>query len=100
MKIYGLFLSGLMLIIFTATCSNVPNRDTLEVTGTIEQQGMTSYQYGTHTLTGEGSFYALKSDAVDLDLYLGDEVTVTARKVEGYPLEGGPVLLNVLEVEE
>ena len=99
MKIYSLFLSGLVLLFFTATCSSVSPEDTVEATGIIEQQGMTSYQYGTHTLTGDETFYALKSDAVDLDLYLGEEVTVTGEKVEGYPLEGGPVFLNVLEVE-
>ena len=99
MKIYSLFLSGLVLLFFTATCSSVPKKDTIEATGIIEQQGMTSYQYGTHTLTGPDTFYALKSETIDLDLYLGEEVSITGRKVEGYPLEGGPVFLNVLEVE-
>lgn len=72
----------------------------MEVTGTIEQQGMTSYQYGTHTLTNDETFYALKSEKVDLDEYVGQKVTVTAEKIQGYPVDGGPEYLMVLKVRE
>lgn len=90
------------LLLFTATCQNTTSgNDPLQITGTIEQQGMTSYQYGTHTLTGEGDiFYALTSEVVDLDEYLGEEVTLRAEMVEGYPVDGGPDYLRVLEVRE
>lgn len=96
-----LFLSGLLLFFFTATCSNATqnDKDKMEITGTIEQQGMTSYQYGTHTLTNEETFYALKSEKVNLDNYLGETVTVIAEKISGYPVDGGPEYLMVLEVK-
>jgi len=100
MKTLAFLLSGFMLLFFTATCNNaVQQNDKMEITGTIQQQGMTSYQYGTHTISNEDTFYALKSENVDLDDYLDEEVTIVAEKIEGYPLEGGPVYLLVLEVK-
>ena len=95
-----LLLSGLFLFFFTATCSNATQTDKMEVTGTIAQQGITSYQYGTHTLTNDDTFYALKSEKVKLDDYLDQTVTIVAKKIPGYPLEGGPEYLMVLEVKE
>lgn len=95
-------LSGLFLVLFTATCNNATEKEqndtNMEVTGTIQQQGITSYQYGTHTLTNDETFYALRSEAVNLDDFIDEEVTIKARKIEGYPLEGGPEYLLVLEV--
>ncbi len=72
----------------------------MELTGTIQQQGITSYQYGTHTLSTDGTFYALKSEAVNLDDYTDQEVTILAKKIEGYPVDGGPEYLLVLEIVE
>ena len=97
MKILFNLTLGLFLLVFTATCSSTTN-NSVTVTGTIEQQGITSYQYGTHTFSGEGIFYALKSETIDLDQYLEKEVTIKAEKIEGYPVDGGPDYLLVLEV--
>ncbi len=88
------------LVVFTATCRNTQNTNQMEVTGTIQQQGITSYQYGTHTITNNETFYAIKSDVVDLDQYLNVEVTIVADKIEGYPVDGGPDYLRVLEVKD
>ena len=99
MKITLNLLTGIILAFFTATCNTGNNSSQLEVTGTIQEQGMTSYQYGTHTLTNKETFYAIKSDDVDLNDYLNQKVTVTAEKIEGYPIEGGPDYLRVLEVK-
>ena len=100
-----------LLLISAQTCNNTsktPNTNTtevntserMEITGTIEQQGMTSYQYGTHTITtADDEYYALKSEAIELDDYLNEEVTIVAEKIEGYPLSGGPDYLLVLEVK-
>ncbi|MDX1603277.1 MAG: hypothetical protein R3209_09405 [Salinimicrobium sediminis] len=99
-----------LLLISVQTCNNTsetPNTNTtevnserMEITGTIEQQGMTSYQYGTHTITtADDEYYALKSEAIELDNYLNEEVTIVAEKIEGYPLSGGPDYLLVLEVK-
>ena len=95
------FLSPLFLIFFfTATCSSTTTQqDTMEITGTIEPQGITSYQYGTHTISNEEQFYAIRSEVVDLDDYVGKTVTVTAEKIEGYPLEGGPDYLLILKIK-
>lgn len=103
MKSALIFFTGLFLFITLQTCNNnqeenQKNTDQMEVTGTIAQQGITSYQYGTHTLSNDDTFYALKSEAVNLDDYLDQEVTIRAKKIEGYPVDGGPDYLLVLEV--
>ncbi|MFD2518201.1 hypothetical protein [Salinimicrobium flavum] len=100
MKILLNFFAGFALFFFTATCNDTTTTGKMEITGTIEQQGITSYQYGTHTLTNEETFYALKSETVNLDDYLDREVTVVAEKIEGYPVDGGPDYLLVLELKE
>lgn len=90
---------GFILLFFAATCSSSVSDEQKEITGTIEEQGITSYQYGTHTLTTPDQFYALTSDAVDLNEYLDQEVTVVAEKVSGYPVDGGPEYFRVLKIK-
>lgn len=99
MKTLTFLLPGFMLFFFTATCNSTTQTDNMELTGTIQKQGITSYQYGTHTLSNDETFYALKSDTVDLDAYIDQEVTIIAEKIPGYPLEGGPEYLLVLKVK-
>ncbi|QED38597.1 hypothetical protein FK178_13100 [Antarcticibacterium arcticum] len=99
-------LTTLFLYFFTATCNNqttktsmeTPNK--IEVEGKIEAIGMTSWQYGTHTLTNDDTFYALRSEKIDLQQYEGKTVKVTATKVEGYPVDGGPEFLEVYSIKE
>lgn len=101
MKTLAYLISGFVLILFAATCNRATSQnDGMTVTGTIQEQGITSYQYGTHTLTNSDVFYAVKSDSLDLNDYLNREVTVRVRPIEGYPIEGGPEYLEVLEVVE
>lgn len=88
--------SGILLLFIAATCQNLDN--SIKVSGTLEKQGITTYQYGTHTLTTDGSFYALTSNTVDLEEYIGQEVSIKAEKIEGYPVDGGPEYLRVLEI--
>ena len=76
----------------------------LEVTGVLEKPEVTTYQYGTHAITDEasGNRYALQSQSVDLDAYVGERVTVSGAPVPGYQdgqVEGGPDLLRVDRVE-
>lgn len=97
--------TGLFLFFTVNTCNNnqetnQKNSDQMEITGTIQQQGITSYQYGTHTLTNDDTFYALRSEAVNLDDYVDQEVTIIAEKIEGYPVDGGPEYLLVYEIIE
>ena len=60
---------------------------------------MTTYQYGTHTLQTSDRKYALKSDRLDLNIFVGQKVTVKGSKVEGYPVENGPELISVTNVK-
>jgi hypothetical protein len=75
--------------------------------GTISKAEMTSYQYGTHQLTGicledtkqkENKIFALKSDKILLDNWMGKKVLIKGNKVKGYPLENGPELIEVINV--
>lgn len=112
MKTLSSFFFASLLMLFTATCGNVSeeedqsaaaviNETSMEITGIIQPQGMTSYQYGTHTITtANDEYYALKSEEIDLDDYVDKKVTVVAEKIDGYPLSGGPDYLLVLEVKE
>ncbi len=70
--------------------------------GTIQHPGMTTYMYGTHILvdlSGQTA-YALRSSSLDLSAYVNRFVDITGKKVSGYPLEGGPVLLDVETIKE
>jgi hypothetical protein len=71
----------------------------IEATGVIKKQVPTSYQYGTHTITNSGIFYALKSDTYNLDNYENQTVTIIGETITGYPMNGGPYYLNVIEVK-
>ncbi len=68
------------------------------LSGKLEKLGMSTFQYGTHTLTAEGRTYALKSSIQNLDSFVDKEVSVKGTKVEGYPVENGPELIDVDEV--
>ncbi|MBZ9628852.1 hypothetical protein LB450_12125 [Psychroflexus sp. CAK1W] len=70
-----------------------------EYKGLLQAQGITSYQYGTHTLQTKDSLYALKSERINLDNYIGKTITLTAEPIEGYPVDGGPGYLNVIGVK-
>jgi hypothetical protein len=76
--------------------NEIPN-DELVISGIISQQGITTYQYGTHTIDCIDSeiYYALESKTINLDDYLSKKVTIKAEKIPGYPLEDGPEYLEV-----
>ena len=72
----------------------------LSLKGQLRRQGMTTYQYGSHLLKTEKKTYALRSKTIDLDKYIDKTIRITGEKIEGYPVSGGPVFINVLTVEE
>lgn len=77
---------------------------TVSATGVLEKPDVTAYAYGTHAITDEstGAEYALESESVDLDAYVGERVTVSGEPVPGYEngqVEGGPTLLEVASAE-
>ncbi|WP_156131473.1 hypothetical protein [Pedobacter kyungheensis] len=77
------------------TMNNGKSAGAITVSGKIEKLGMTTFQYGTHLLKTADKSYALKSASINFDNYLNREVTVKGKKVAGYPIDGGPELIDV-----
>lgn len=89
----------LALFFLSSTCNNQKsNPAAMEITGIIEPIGMTSWQYGTHTLSNATTLYALRSKTVDLKKYEGMTKTIKGERVEGYPVENGPEFIEVTEI--
>lgn len=86
-----------ILIVALNSCSK--SDQSISFTGKIEKQGMTTYQYGTHTISNGTSTYALRSSAIKLENFEGKNTTITAKKIAGYPIEGGPDFLEVTKAE-
>ena len=94
MKTLKIILIGTVICLSVISCRKGQNNlETIEVSGTIQKQEMTSYQYGTHTISG----YALRSSSISFDDYINQSVTIVGKKIEGYPIDGGP---DYLEVEQ
>ncbi|MDT0687707.1 hypothetical protein [Autumnicola psychrophila] len=100
MKVLTIITAG-VLFFFTSACSSTTGNGStlLRITGVVQASGITSYQYGTHTLTSEEKSYALKSTNIDLSKYEGETVKISAEKIKGYPVENGPEFLNVQKIE-
>lgn len=93
------------LILFTIATATLltscqSSKETFTFTGKLQKIEMSTFQYGTHTIENGTSYYALKSEILDLDAFKDKDVTVVGKKVEGYPLEGGPELIEVAKVKE
>jgi len=100
-----------VIVLLFSSCSGSNNSPQLPIgpdinysisaTGTIEHPELTTYMYGTNTLVDSSGnvIYALQSNSITLDNYDGMNVTVKGELVSGYPIEGGPNLLNVHRVE-
>ena len=76
--------------------------DMVTATGTVQRSGFTTYMYGTHVLKDDNdkTLYALKSDTINLDDYVNiKNITVKGSLIRGYPVDGGPDYLMVIEVE-
>lgn len=93
-----LTLVAIATIALFSSCST--NKNLVEFTGTVQRLEMSTFQYGTHTIEANSTYYALKSQELDLNDYNTQTVTIIGEKVEGYPLEGGPVLINVVKVKK
>jgi len=97
MKLVKPLLIGMIIYLSIISCKKevTITPDKLELTGTIQKQGITTYQYGTHTISG----YALRSSSVTLDDYINQNVTVVGHKIDGYPVDGGPDYIEVEEIK-
>ncbi|HEY9186130.1 MAG TPA: hypothetical protein VIM94_12470 [Salegentibacter sp.] len=90
-----------LIFLFANTCNSPEGQEELlQLTGTLKATGITSYQYGSHTLTTKDTFYALRSNKVDLSQFEGKTVNIEGEKVEGYPVDGGPDYIEVKTIEE
>ncbi len=79
---------------------NTTNKNNpFEFKGLLEKQGITSYMYGTHTISNDSKTYALKSSTVNLDAYIDKIITVKGEKISGYPIEGGPEFIDVKSIK-
>ena len=90
-----------LFVAVISSCTSMKDSDTatrVTATGTIQKLGMSTFQYGTQVLKTENKTYALKS-TFSLDPYLDKKVTIKGKKVSGYPLEGGPDLVDVSMVK-
>jgi hypothetical protein len=81
------------------TTRHINKNYSFEFKGLLKQQGITSYMYGTHTISNNSITYALKSSKINLDAYINKIVTVKGEKISGYPIEGGPVFIDVKSIE-
>lgn len=84
-----------MIICLSAISCSDDNPDLIEVNGVIQKQGVTTYQYGTHVISG----YALRSSSIDLDDYINQNVTIVGYKIVGYPVDGGPDYIEVEQIK-
>lgn len=89
-----------LLVLLCVSCASgnkgKSDKELIEITGTVQEMGMTTYMYGTHIIEG----VAISSSVVELEDYLGQVVTVKGHYKEGYPLSGGPEYLIVTEISK
>lgn len=97
MKLISALSFTFLLMIQTGCSSGNIDKEQL-YSGIIKPAGITSYQYGTHRLETKDTFYALKSDQIDLKDYEDEKVNITASKIQGYPVDGGPIYLEVQKI--
>lgn len=98
MKTHIIIILCVSLILCVYGCKK-EKTEQIEATGIIKKQGVTSYQYGSHTISNSSIFYALKSDNYNLDNYENQTITVIGETITGYPMSGGPYYLNVIEIK-
>lgn len=92
--------SGILIIACTLFLNcRTTSENKIVASGIIQEQGITSYQYGTHIMHGD-VLYALKSDTIILDQFLGKNIKVEGYEMDGYPIDNGPKYINVIKIIE
>lgn len=87
------------VIISCKTVKPAGDKNAVTLDGKIEKIEMSTFQYGTHLLKKDGRSYALRTSTVKLDDFTNKDVIVKGVKVEGYPVENGPELIDVKEIK-
>ena len=101
MRFLKLFFLLISLCFLESSCSKFgeATQNCMTVTGQIQKQGVTTYQYGTHTIES----YALRSSTYDLDEFIIEpNVMIEGCFINGYrngAVEGGPDYLEVISIE-
>jgi hypothetical protein len=87
-------------LFFFACDSSVDSAEKQNQIGVIHKIEASTWMYGTHTLNdADGKpFYALTSSTIDLNNFENKEVKISGNLIEGYPVDGGPLYLNVTSV--
>jgi len=72
----------------------------IKARGIVERIGVSTWMYGTHVLKDKDGdiLYALKSETVELSVYEGKTIVAAGSLVPGYPVDGGPKYLKVVDV--
>jgi hypothetical protein len=89
-------------LIFLIACESLfDSNDSISSFGEIKKIEVSTWQYGTHTLNdSEGKpLYALKSSSINLGLYEDKVVKILGKKIDGYPVDGGPDYAEVTTIE-
>src|SRR5690606_4816580 len=92
-----------IVVAVISSCSSMKSgadADAVTMTGEMKPLGMTTFQYGTHAIKSEDTLYALRISTVNLKDFEDKSVTLICTKVSGYPLEGGPELIEVSAISE
>ena len=92
----------LFFILVFASCNRDSGLLTVRSYGTVEPQGHTTYQYGSHVLTDVTGnvIYALFSEEINLGDYVGKTVSIRGHLMKDYPINGGPKFMQVTKVKE
>ena len=95
-------LSFLLIGFLFASCNRDSELLSTRSYGTIEMQGHTTSPYGTHILTdvSGNTLFALFSEEINLDDFIGKTVSVKGHLMKDYPVGGGPKLMQVTKVKE
>ncbi len=88
-----ILMSGLLL-----SCQKEES-DIKKITGIISETGITTYQYGSHTISSDDGRFALRSSLVNLNDFVGEEKTIVGKLIDGYPVDGGPEFIEVEEIK-
>ncbi len=93
----------MLVIVALSSCGSIMNAadngKTITLTGRVEKLGLTPFRYGSHSIKMRGQVYSIKSSSINLDNYLDRQVIIKGNKVPGYPLEGGPELIEVTDIK-
>ncbi len=99
MPLLRTFLLSLFAAVLFTACTKEDSEDLneIELSGTLVKMSddvMTTYMYGEFAI----DTFAVRSSSIDLNAYEGEAVTAKGRPIEGYPLSGGPVYLEITEI--